>query len=510
MEDIQLEQDLEVCHLCGEKLSNFSRGKTFHAVHNHRMTPEQFVRSSIKSVPTCQCGCGKEMPWRGWTKGFSKYAQGHMSKSSRDSGKEKLSMTLRECHWAKGLSKETSEVILTSSKKISISLKQGFSNGSIKHWALGLTSQTDVRLEEASRKRSQKSQGKNHWKFMDTHELMNRISSSIGDRFDILSGGDTIENRKNNRSHFIEIKCRKCDLIDEISIFSIIRNNERFCRACRSPECSVPQKEIEEFVRNQLDSSIKILSSDRTNPTGYELDVYVPQNNFAIEFNGLYWHSELIQESKNYHDDKTKACIRENISLLHVFDDEWREKRSIVESMIRHKLGLSKRIWARKCSIAVVDKEESKIFFNENHIDGDTKGFITYGLFFEGTLVSAIKMRAPFSKRWKGSIEIARFASLRNLDIVGGYSKLIKFIKKNHCEQIISYVDTRFGGTGKHCEKANMKLDHTTGCSFWWTDRVNRFNRLYCKAGDGKTEAENAKDMKLLKIWGCANLVYVL
>ena len=33
----------------------------------------------------------------------------------------------------------------------------------------------------------------------------------------------------------------------------------------------------------------------------FELDVYIPSKHIAIEYNGIYWHSELNGKNKNYH-----------------------------------------------------------------------------------------------------------------------------------------------------------------------------------------------------------------
>ncbi|MFW6130771.1 MAG: hypothetical protein ACOC56_06250, partial [Atribacterota bacterium] len=53
-----------------------------------------------------------------------------------------------------------------------------------------------------------------------------------------------------------------------------------------------------------------------------ELDIYLPDFNIAIEYNGLYWHSELNGKDRNYHLNKTNICENENIQLIHIFEDE--------------------------------------------------------------------------------------------------------------------------------------------------------------------------------------------
>lgn len=432
-----------------------------------------------------------------------------MTSESRRDGIEKLKKTLQQHHWARGLNKETSESIKRGSLITSTKLREGFSLGKIKHWASGKTAEVDPRIADAAKKRSATLRGKSHWNYMSSDEVVERVCQALGDKFDIVSGIDTLAGRKNNTTHHVEIRCKSCSIVTSPSVYDIIRYDKKVCLSCRTEESSIPQKEIEDFVRSLVGSKTVLMSSDRSNPTGYELDVYVPEASFAIEFNGLYWHSEGVRRDCGYHNRKSIACRENDISLLHVFQDEWRDKRQIVESMITNRLGLSKRVWARKCEILEIDPCDSKEFFNKNHIDGDVRGFVTYGLTHEGKIVSAMKLRRPHSKKWSGFVEVARYSCVLGEDVIGGHSKLISHVRRNHSERLISYVDTRFGGTGRHCEKSGMMLDHVSKYSFWWTDRENRFNRLYCKAVDGRSEAEEAKRRKLLKIWGCSNLVFV-
>lgn len=90
----------------------------------------------------------------------------------------------------------------------------------------------------------------------------------------------------------------------------------------------------------------------------------------AIEFDGLYWHStEILSEKhkvvnfKKYHLDKTEKCEKAGIQLIHIFENEWRFNRSVVESRIKNLLGLyDKTIFARKCEIREIDSNMSKLF----------------------------------------------------------------------------------------------------------------------------------------------------
>ncbi len=69
-----------------------------------------------------------------------------------------------------------------------------------------------------------------------------------------------------------------------------------------------------------------------------ELDIYIPRLKLAIECNGIYWHS-IDRKYKNYHLNKTKACEKRNIKLVHIFEDEWKslEFREFLRQLLLNK-----------------------------------------------------------------------------------------------------------------------------------------------------------------------------
>jgi len=66
-----------------------------------------------------------------------------------------------------------------------------------------------------------------------------------------------------------------------------------------------------------------VIQSDKTilNNKNKEVGIYLPEYKIGIEFNGLYWHSELYKE-KNYHLNKTEECEKQGVELIHIFEDE--------------------------------------------------------------------------------------------------------------------------------------------------------------------------------------------
>jgi len=54
-----------------------------------------------------------------------------------------------------------------------------------------------------------------------------------------------------------------------------------------------------------------------------EIDIYIPSKNFAIEYNGDYWHSEKFGRDKEWHQRKSDEAKSVGVTLLHVWDSRW-------------------------------------------------------------------------------------------------------------------------------------------------------------------------------------------
>ena len=168
-------------------------------------------------------------------------------------------------------------------------------------------------------------------------------------------------------------RCRKCGLEFEARLDQNFSSREGIparCPTCRPfarEGSSGAERELAEFIRKEYGS--EVIENDRTVIPPYELDIYVPEKKLAVEFDGLFWHSEQAGKSKDYHMKKTEACEKLGIRLVHVFEDEWLSKREIVESRLRNLFGLySRTIYARKCEVREVPSGTSNAFQDENHM----------------------------------------------------------------------------------------------------------------------------------------------
>lgn len=273
------------------------------------------------------------------------------------------------------------------------------------------------------------------------------------------------------------------------------------------------KKELLQFIKSVY--SGKIIENTRKVISPKELDIYLPEKQLAFEFNGTYWHSEHVGLSKNYHQEKTKACHKAKIRLIHIFEHEWLFNRDKIKSLIRSALGIySIRLYARKCQIKPIGADMYRQFLLANHLQCAVNSSIRYGLFYQDELVSVIGFGKSRFK--KDEIELHRYCVKANYQIVGGFSKLIKYVYVNeHITKFVSYVDfSHFNGRGY--KKAGFTLEYLTQPSYIYIKGSEIKSRMQCQKHklstflsayyDDLSESDNMRLNGWYKVYDCGNL----
>jgi predicted small secreted protein len=309
----------------------------------------------------------------------------------------------------------------------------------------------------------------------------------------------------------IDVKCCKCN-----NIFAPTAHNHLYDKS-GCPECaktsSKEEKEIANFIKSIYIGNI--IENSRNIISPFEIDIYVPDKNFAIEYNGLFWHTTDYIE-KNKHETKTKRCANNDIKLFHIFSDEWINKSEIIKSMIKYRLGLvDQKIAARKCEFQILNKKEGEKFFNQSHISGNVQANIYLGLKYEDEIVCCLSLKKPIQKKYGENIlEIARFANKLNTNVQGGFQKLFEKAKEHarnlNIVHILTYSDLRFGD-GKVYELAGFKYLGETDLDYWYTDGTKREFRFKYRADkeNGLTEKQVAENAGVQKIYGCGSKIWL-
>jgi hypothetical protein len=309
----------------------------------------------------------------------------------------------------------------------------------------------------------------------------------------------------------------KCVNCNKKFLFYVYSGEIPRCPHCKDGR-SQPENELIKEVKKVYNKSL-VLGSRKILLSKKELDIYIPSEKLAIEYNGLYWHSDKWNNDSNYHLSKTEECEKLGIQLIHVFGDELHFKSDIVFSRIASMLKKSQtRIYARKCKCIQINSSESQKFLERNHIQGGCRSNVRYGLFYENVLVAVMTFGKPrFTKdhEW----ELLRFANVINTNVIGGASKLFsKFVKEHGPQSVVSYADRRWS-QGKLYDVLEFNHIRTSKPAYWYTkdflareSRVkyqkHKLSNLLDEFDQNLTEIENMKNAGYHRIWDCGNLVY--
>ena len=245
------------------------------------------------------------------------------------------------------------------------------------------------------------------------------------DNFDYSESDYNISDKAKSRK--VKMKCNICG-------HSFLQRPTNHLVGSTCPYChsSQGQREVYNFVRSL---GFDAVLNDRSKIYPLELDIFIPDKNFAIEYHGLWWHSYDRPETKDERfrlQNKAIKCSGSNIQLLQFFDFQWENKKDIVKSMIRHKLGLSEhRFFAR--DLKVIDSVDNKLareFFDSNHLFGNRDASKVVGLFLGDLPIMMLSV---------SNGEIIRFAAALGCSVCGGLSRLLKRVSVNR-----TYADLCF------------------------------------------------------------------
>ena len=284
---------------------------------------------------------------------------------------------------------------------------------------------------------------------------------------------------------------------------------------------SVAEKEIFDFVHDELGFT-QAIQNERKILGGKEIDIYIPSLKIGIEYNGLYWHKESQGKGQNYHLRKWIACKEQGIQLIQIWEDDWLIKKDLWKRMLAYKLGKSstKRVYARKTSVKEFEYSEVKEYMEENHLQGAMFGTAYYGLVDETNVL--VSLMVVTLKQGGRLMEITRFLSSNQ--VVGGFSKLLKFALSTHkdVKEVISFSENSIS-VGELYEKNGFGfVSHSNSYSYISQTqppvRLHRRNftkQKYHEREDlefveGLTERELAELNGLDRVWEAGNTKWVL
>jgi len=215
------------------------------------------------------------------------------------------------------------------------------------------------------------------------------------------------------------------------NIYPLIINNKE--------DFELQQSRLELKVKDFLDKyNLKYEQHNRRVIKPLELDFYLPEYNLALEVNDILTHNSTLHlfggqpKELNYHFNKTMLCKKVGVRLIHIFEPILNNEKQweILQDIILHACGKSKKIYARNTELIVKPAIELKQFFRDNNIQGYRSANTAFVLIDKNSkepLMCYTIGQAYFGKG-KYDAEIVRGACKLGYSVIGGASKLWKFI----------------------------------------------------------------------------------
>jgi hypothetical protein len=321
---------------------------------------------------------------------------------------------------------------------------------------------------------------------LSTLEFVKKAVEIHGDKYDYSK----VEYRK--WDEYVSIICRKH------GEFLQSPNGHLQGRGCS--KCPGVISKPHQKILDTIPSNVSVVDNDRSALDGFEIDIWIPDHKFGIEINGCYWHgtNNKIDNYPSKHLNKYNLAKSKGIDLYQFWDHEIDDKFDVVKSMVSHRLGISNRIFARKCEISKSDNSSVKPFMDSSHLQGHRNASQSYCLKVDNKIVASLTLSRHAKHEW----EIIRYACSLKHTVVGGFSRLFKaFIREYSPSQVMTFADARHSNGGVY-SRNGLKLYSHTKPNYFYVKGRRVFSRQKCQKhklsrflGDGfdpeKSESEN-------------------
>ena len=194
-----------------------------------------------------------------------------------------------------------------------------------------------------------------------------------------------------------------------------------------------------EFEKLLIENNIKYEKEFPIDKYSFDFKV----GNTLIELNpsvthNLTWAIHGKPKDKYYHRNKSNAAYLHGYRCITIWD--WDDKNKIINL-----LKIRDKIYARECHVEEVNNKDSKLFIEDNHLQGYVKASINVGLYYNSELISIMTFGKPrYNKKFE--YELIRYCS--KYSVIGGAEKLFNYFKnKYNPTSVVSYCDkSKFSG----------------------------------------------------------------
>ena len=272
--------------------------------------------------------------------------------------------------------------------------------------------------------------------------------------------------------HPVEISCRIHGVFSQTPTKHIYSS-----QGC--PRCSHHASNTESDIHKFLSVFTTTEGRNRKVISPKELDIYLPDDQLAVEYCGMYWHSHKNEgderENKHRHAIKHKLCADKGVRLITVYESEWLNHQFAIKRLLRNATGKTKgKLMARKCELRKVPHQDAVAFYEHYHPQGGAGSGENYGLYWKGKLVACMRFTKGANDRGNAKDRdwtLTRYAT--RVKVSGGASRLFKaFVREYTPERVKSFSDNRYF-SGAMYEQLGFVLDQESAPDYAvWHQRL--------------------------------------
>lgn len=292
------------------------------------------------------------------------------------------------------------------------------------------------------------------------------------------------------------------------------------CPKCAKVGPSDAQVEIANFMRQFAD----VMEEAPIGESRKRVDVFLPEYSLAIEYHGLIWHSTRFKSDPRDDYKKHKQLEALGVRTIHIYEDEWKLRRGVVERTLMSAVGALPRVYARSTELVEISTSEADEFYELNHLQGRCLAEVAYALKETGEVVACMSFGVARSDRRntdKTVWELERYAATKT--VVGGASKLLKaFLRSGRAKTVVSYSDTR-AFSGAMYKALGFDLVGESAPDYKYVNGSYKVGRIHKSKFQRKnlpdmlsvfdpklSEAENCRNNGWYQIFDCGKKKWVL
>lgn len=255
-------------------------------------------------------------------------------------------------------------------------------------------------------------------------------------------------------------------------------------RGC--PICNQRSSFVENSIREYIMKISGYIPLKKKVLGGKEIDIYIPDINLGIEYNGSAFHANVNgvydNKSKDYHFSKFLLAKSMGIHLINIFDVDWLSKQEKIEKYLHDIIVGVHKIYARQCKLQEISHANANVFYNINHLQGNTRlSKINYGLYYNNELYAVMGFGSLRYRKNNSSYELHRYCVKSGYTIIGGASKLLRHFELMYKpDLLVSYSDNDYF-SGDMYPKLGFVFDKYCTLPYFWYNGKEVLSREKCQ-----------------------------